>query len=90
MSESRRKTRKVYDAFVAVAAANGGAVRPGEVVAYLREQNDPFGSWEVRGELSNLEDMGLLVVDAPSGTWFLVEGADYEAVAAKGNGAASA
>ena len=86
MSETRRKTRTVYDAFVAVSANGNGEVRPGDVVAFLRDSNNPFGSWEVRGEFSNLESLGLLQVDPKTGTWQLIAGIDYDAVA-DGNGA---
>ena len=87
MSESRRKTRTVYEAFVAVAEQHaGGPVRPGDLVAHLRAGNNPFGSWEVRGELSNLEALCVAVVDPVTGTWRLVEGADLEQAEAAGNG----
>ena len=82
VSEAQRKTRTVYDAFNSVIGSNGQEIRAGQVVAFLRESNDPFGSWEVRGELSKLEALGLLKLNGSTGTWSLVDGIDYdEAVA---------
>ena len=43
--------------------------RPGDIVSRLREMNQPLGTWEVRGELSNLEADGVLVVDDQTGAW---------------------
>lgn len=86
VSEAQRKTRTVYEAFISITGSNGKAILAGEVVALLRENNDPFGSWEVRGELSKLEALGLLSLNEASGAWSRVEGIDYEdAVANPGN-----
>lgn len=43
--------------------------RPGDVVSQLREQNQPMGTWEVRGELSKLEAEGLIENDPDTGVW---------------------
>jgi len=43
--------------------------RPGDVVSRLREQNQPMGTWEVRGELSKLEAEGMIENDADTGLW---------------------
>jgi hypothetical protein len=43
--------------------------RPGDIVSRLREQNQPLGTWEVRGELSNLEAEGILRVSEATGDW---------------------
>lgn len=43
--------------------------RPGDVVGQLRAQNQPMGTWEVRGELSKLESEGMLENDPETGLW---------------------
>ncbi|MDZ7668597.1 MAG: hypothetical protein U5Q16_03955 [Gammaproteobacteria bacterium] len=53
-------------------AADGRAeFRPGDVVSRLREQNQPMGTWEVRGELAKLEAEGMIENDADTGAWRL-------------------
>lgn len=46
--------------------------RPGDVVSRLREQNQPMGTWEVRGELAKLEAEGLIENDPDTGAWRMV------------------
>ena len=63
--------------------------RPGDVTAHLRASGRPIGAWEVRGELTNLERMGLIVLEEDSATWRLVNGASFsiqEARVARRNG----
>jgi hypothetical protein len=43
--------------------------RPGDITDRLRAQNQPLATWEVRGELSNLETAGMLRVNPSTGTW---------------------
>jgi hypothetical protein len=43
--------------------------RPGDITSRLREQNQPLATWEVRGELSNLEAAGMLRSDPTTGAW---------------------
>ena len=65
------------------------AFRPGDVTAHLRARGTPVGAWEVRGELTNLARLGLIVLDEDSATWRLVNGASFsveEAKVARGNG----
>lgn len=52
-----------------LAADGRTAFRPGDVVSQLREQNQPMGTWEVRGELSKLEAEGLIENDPDTGVW---------------------
>ena len=47
--------------------------RPGDVVGRLREQNQPMGTWEVRGALSRLEADGTIVLDPASASWRMTE-----------------
>ena len=83
MSEQARRTKTVYDAVTALKEAGNTAFRPGDVTAYLRESGAPFGAWEVRGELTNLERLGLIVVDEDSATWRVVNGASFSVEEAK-------
>jgi DNA-binding GntR family transcriptional regulator len=43
------------------------------VVGRLREQNQPMGTWEVRGALSRLEADGTIVLDPASASWRMAE-----------------
>lgn len=72
----------VFDAVTAL--RDGGQVhfRPGDVTGHLRAGDSPFGAWEVRGELSRLERLGLVVLDGESATWRLVDGASFSIEAA--------
>jgi len=75
MSTGKRHTDRVrhtVDQLLAE-AQDGQGFLPGDVNALLRQQNEPMGAWEVRGELSTLERMGYLRLDAASGRWQRVE-----------------
>ena len=82
MGERARRTKTVYDAAVSLRESGVGQFRPGDVTARLRETGESFGAWEVRGELSNLNRLGLVVLDQETATWRLVEGAAFSIEAA--------
>ncbi len=63
------RVRKAVDELLASGRGEDGFL-PGDVNRLLRDQNEPMGAWEVRGELSQLERLGELRVDAASGRWF--------------------
>ena len=86
MSETLRLTKAIYEAVCRVAADGNVSLRPGDIVGYFRDQDRPLGSWEVRGQFSRLENHGLLKIDAPTGIWELVEGADFDEATARVNG----
>ena len=89
MSEQARRTKTVFDAVTALHDAGSTTFRPGDVTAHLRANDSPFGAWEVRGELTNLERLGLIVLDEVTATWRLVNGASFsvdEANSARANG----
>ena len=77
VSEQARRTKTVFDAVTALHDAGSTAFRPGDVTAHLRAGETPFGAWEVRGELTNLERLGLVVLDEETATWRLVNGASF-------------
>lgn len=83
VSEQARRTKTVYDAVSALNEAGKPAFRPGDVTAHLRESDSPIGAWEVRGELTNLERLGLIVLDEDSATWRVVNGASFSVEEAK-------
>ena len=83
MSEQARRTKTVFDAVTALKSAGNTAFRPGDVTAHLRASGTPFGSWEVRGELTNLERLGLIALDEEAATWRLVNGASFSVEDAK-------
>lgn len=62
------RVRKAVDDLLASGKADDGFL-PGDVNRQLREQNEPLGAWEVRGELSRLERLGELRLDPASGRW---------------------
>jgi hypothetical protein len=64
-----RRTDLVLRAFnelVAAAPARDG-ILPGDISELLRKQGLPLGGWEIRFELSRLEDGGKIVVDPATG-----------------------
>lgn len=72
MGEALRITKTIFDAFVTVSAEGTTAVLPGDLVQYMREQNDPMGIWKIIGELNTLSKLGLIRLDEESATWHLV------------------
>jgi hypothetical protein len=63
---------------------HASGILPGDVNAKLRELGTPMGAWEVRGELENLQEAGVLVVDPVTTRWTRV----VAAVPAKRSGTA--
>ena len=56
----------------APASAEGIALT--DLAVVLRKQDPPMGAWEVRGELTYLEAIGLVRFDLETGRWLLHEG----------------
>lgn len=81
MSTELRRTHVVLDIFKSLIADGNGSdgLRAGDICTRLREMGLPMDTWQVRGELSNLEANGSVVVDSYSGAWFLAEPTDSEA-----------
>ena len=80
VSRELRRTHVVLDIFKSLIAGNGSdGLRAGDICTRLREMGSPMDTWQVRGELSNLEANGSIVVDPHSGAWFLAEPTDSEA-----------
>ena len=73
----------MFDAVTALKDDGSSVFRPGDLTAHLRDNGTPFGSWEVRGELTNLERLGLVALDDETATWQLVNGASFSVVEAK-------
>lgn len=82
LSERARRTKTVFDAVVALRDGGAECFRPGDVAGYLRGEDTPFGAWEVRGELANLERLGLVVLDEEFAVWRVVPGASFSIAAA--------
>lgn len=78
MSTELRRTHLVLDVLKSLIADGVGTdgLRPGDICARLREMGSPMDTWQVRGELTNLEAAGAISVDPRSGAWFLAEPAD--------------
>lgn len=83
MSERARRTKIVFDAALALGEAGTVAFGPGDIATRLRSTQTPFGAWEVRGELANLEQLGLARCDAETSAWRLTAGATFDIAAAK-------
>lgn len=75
MLTGKRRTDRVRNAVERLLADERHArgFLPGDVNAELRDDNEPMGAWEVRGELSALERQGYLCVDADTGRWLQAE-----------------
>jgi hypothetical protein len=69
LSLAQQRTNLVLSVIEKLVAEGRSEFVPGDLVSRLREQNQPMGTWEVRGELSNLEDAGLIQLEAESGAW---------------------
>lgn len=82
MTEKARRTKTVFDTAQRLCADGAESFRPGDITARLRADGMPIGAWEVRGELSNLERLGLIVLDEDAATWTLVDGASFSIDAA--------
>ncbi len=54
----------------------------------MRDDGSPLGSWEVRGQFSQLENLGLLKIDVDTGIWQLVDGVDFDEATTRANGSA--
>jgi hypothetical protein len=69
LSLAQRRTNLVLSVIEKLVAEGRPAFRPGDLVSRLRAQDQPMGTWEVRGELSNLEAEGVIELEPESGTW---------------------
>lgn len=83
MSDRARRTKAVFDAIAALGETGTAAFRPGDVATELRSRETPFGAWEVRGEFSKLERLGLIAPDEDFAVWRLIPGASFSIAAAK-------
>ena len=77
MSEKARRTKIVFDTALKLRDEGAERFRVGDVTGRLRADGNPFGAWEVRGELSNLERLGLIVLDDEAAVWQIVDGASF-------------
>jgi hypothetical protein len=73
-----RRTDLVLGVFKELIANGADSVQPGAINDRLRELGQPMGTWEVRGELSNLEASGEIINDAATGAWYLREQRDKQ------------
>ena len=62
--------------------AGKSRVDTGDVAAYMRERDHPMDAWEIRGEFFQLQQMGLVNLDADTAQWFSVPGRDFESAQA--------
>lgn len=69
MSLDQRRTDLVLTVIEQLVAEGRCQFRPGDVVSRLRERNQPLGTWQVRGDFSQLEADGYIVVDDETGLW---------------------
>ena len=73
MSVQRKRTETIYAIFRELVDGGRDSVRPGDINTVLRDRGQPMGTWEVRRELSRLEDEGLISCDAATTEWHLTE-----------------
>ena len=70
MTTDQRRTDAIY-LVIQELAAEKPEFRPGDIASYLRDRGQPTPVWEIRGELSKLEEAGLLSNDPVTGAWKL-------------------
>jgi hypothetical protein len=73
VSIDRRRSDIVLRVFKELVAAGADGVSPGAINARLRELEEPMGTWEVRGALSDLEAAGEIVIDVQTSAWRLAD-----------------
>ena len=71
LSIDRRRTDTVYAVIQEIVSNGLSRFQPGDVATFLRDQDQPMGTWEIRGEFSNLEAEGLIAVDPATAAWSL-------------------
>jgi len=60
----------VYAAFLQLAEGKSEpSVAASEIIQALRETGQPLAAWEVRGELSKLENLGAITLDEATARW---------------------
>lgn len=68
-----RRTKLVWLAISELAAQSSRAgITLTDLGSYLRDRDTPLGAWEIRGELSDLEDLGLVRFDGENGCWDVI------------------
>ncbi len=90
VSVARRQTRIVYDAFMDLVVEGNSLVGTGDVAAYMRDRDHPMDAWEIRGEFFQLQQMGLIDLDADTAQWFSVSGRDFDSARAADQGGGGA
>ncbi len=74
VSQRKERTQRVFNVVRQVANGTiGPTFRPADVVQALRDSGFPMGTWEVRGELSQLERSGMIEFDTGTGLWALTQ-----------------
>ena len=86
MSEARRQTQIVYDAFMEIVADGKVPLRQGDVVELLRSRNHPLGIWKVTGEFATLETLRLIQLDESSAMWEPVPDRTFDQAVEEYNG----
>lgn len=66
-----RRTKLVWLAIQQLAADNGASngISLADIGAFLRTHDTPLGAWEIRGELTALEELELVRLDPATGRW---------------------
>ena len=72
--QQRERTQKVFNAIKStVENSTSTPFRAGDISQTLRNGGFPLGSWEVRGEFSNLESADLIKLDTAAADWALTD-----------------
>jgi hypothetical protein len=69
LSLEQHRTKLVLSVIEKLVDAGRDEFHPGDITSWLREHNQPLGAWAVRGELSNLETLGVLQSNPLTGGW---------------------
>ena len=82
VSVAQRQTRIVYDAFMDLVGEGKSLIGTGDVATYMRDLDHPMDAWQISGEFFQLQQMGLIDLDADSAQWFSVSGQDFDSARA--------
>ena len=75
LSIDQHRTDQVYAVVQAIVDGGQPSFRPGHIADALRDSGHPMLSWEIRWELAQLEEDGLIQSDPTTGAYSLVDAA---------------
>jgi hypothetical protein len=71
LSIEQQRTKTVFAVMEKLTEQGQDSIRAGDIATWLRDQSRPMPVWEIRGELTRLDQAGLIVLDVNTGAWRL-------------------